>query len=143
MLPLMAALLFLFFFRSLRWYGAALVLATHFMVYNLCFFIFHCIVDWLPGELWGHQYGQILSRPLNPLFTGPTATAANFLFGSSFELLNLVFWVPWLAIAFRRLFNKAWWINILTAFIAGKVFYYLIFGFFKKLLIAFTLWTMH
>ncbi len=143
LLPLMACLIFLFFYKELKFYGAALIFSAHFMVFNLCFFILHCLIDWLPAQIWGEAYGQILSRPIFPLFEGSLAKYFNLFFVSSFEFFHLLFWVPWLFLAFRRLTNKPWWANLIISFICGKVFYYLIFSLFKKALIAFTIWTMH
>lgn len=143
MLPFMAGLLFVFFFRSLKYYGAALVLATHFMVFNLCFFIMHCLVNWLPYRLWGEDFGSILFRPINPLFRGATGPYFEFLFGNSFAFFHFLFWMPWLFIAFKRIANKPWWFNLLASYICSRVFFFLLFGVLKKLLIAFTVWTMH
>jgi hypothetical protein len=46
-------------------------------------------------------------------------------------------------IAFKRLFNTSWWQNLLAAYICSRVFFYLIFGILKKLMIAFSIYTLH
>jgi hypothetical protein len=143
-LPFMAGFLFLFFFRRFKYYGAALILATHFMVFNLCFFMIHCVLDWLPSRIWGHSYGNFLAKPFIWLSEESRFTKFfEFLSLGSFEFFHLAFWVPWLFIAFKRLFNKPWWVNLLVSFVCGRIFYFLIFGFLKKLLIAFTVWSLH
>lgn len=143
LLPFMAAFLFIFFFKQLKVYGASLILATHFMVYNLCFFMVHCIVDWLPSRIFNNAPRNILSRPLELFYRGGLQSISFFLFGGSFELFHLVFWMPWLFLAFKRLFGKPWWFNLLASYLCSRVFFYLIFGVLKKCLIAFTIWTMH
>lgn len=142
-LPIMAGMLFMFFFSQLRVYGASLILATHFMVYNLCFFMFHCIVNWLPGRLFGSSFHGLLFKPIELFYAPAIAPVTTFIFGSDFEFLHIIFWVPWLFIAFKRLFNKPWWANLLISYFCSRVFFYLIFGVLKKALIAYTIWTMH
>lgn len=143
-LPFIAAFFFLFFFRSLKYYGSALILSTHFMVYNLCFFIFHCIVDWLPYRITGsNTYRGVLFKPLELLYTPTLQPVTEFLFGGVFEMLHLIFWMPWLFIAFRRLFGKPWWVNLLVSYACSRIFFYLLFGVLKKFMIIFTIWTLH
>lgn len=143
LLPLMAAFLFVFFFKQLENYGSSLILATHFMVYNLCFFMVHCLIDWLPYRLFGHPYASILFKPIDLFYHPAVRPVSEFLFGGEFEMFHLAFWMPWLYIAFKRLFGKPWWANLLISYACGRIFFYLIFGVLKKCLIAFTIWTMH
>jgi hypothetical protein len=142
LLPFFAALFFLFFFRKIKYYGASLMLATHFMIYNLCFYSLVAIINVVTSVTGYHK--SLLMYPFNKLlFNDAIAPFSEFIFGSPFEFLHLLFWMPWLYIAFKRLFNTPWWKNILISYVCSRVFFYLIFGVLKKLLIAFTIWTMH
>jgi hypothetical protein len=143
-LPFIAGVFFLFFFKRLKMYGASLILATHFMVYNLCFFILHSVIDMWPRRIFNTTNVPNLMDPFRWLFTNETtAPVAQSIFGSTFEFLHLLFWMPWLIIAFNRLFHRPWWVNVIVAYICSRIFFYLIFGVMKKFLIAFTIWTMH
>jgi hypothetical protein len=143
-LPFIAGIFFLFFFKRLKMYGASLILATHFMVYNLCFFILHSVIDMWPKRIFSTTHVPNLMDPFRWLFTNETtAPVAQSIFGSTFEFLHLLFWMPWLIIAFNRLFHRPWWVNVIVAYICSRIFFYLIFGVMKKFLIAFTIWTMH
>lgn len=143
-LPFIAAIFFICFFRQLRYFGASLILSTHFMVFNLCIYVTHCLINWVPYKLWGREYGFVLFKPIDFIYSNSNfSQIITFIFGPEFEFFHLLFWVPWLTIAFKRLFHKPWWINVLLAFLCGRIFYYLIFGLYKKILILITLFTMH
>jgi Protein of unknown function (DUF3667) len=143
LLPFFAALLFLFFFKKIKYYGASLIFATHFMVYNLCVYSLNSLLNFTTKSLFGFNK-NLLMYPFNRVLYNETmAPFSELIFGGTFEFFHLVFWIPWLTIAFRRLFNTAWWKAILISYICSRVFFYLIFGVLKKLLIAFTIWTMH
>jgi Protein of unknown function (DUF3667) len=143
LLPFFAALFFLFFFKKVKYYGASLILATHFMIYNLCVYSLISLLNFTSKTLIGFK-GSILMYPFNAiLFNQSIEPYSELLFGSSFEFVHLLFWMPWLCITFKRLFNTAWWKGILIAYVCSRVFFYLIFGILKKVLIAFTIWTMH
>jgi Protein of unknown function (DUF3667) len=142
LLPFFAGFLFLIFFRKIKYYGASLILATHFMIYNLCFYSLVAIINFATSFTGYHK--SLLMYPLNKLlFNDTIAPFSDFIFGGPFEFLHLVFWMPWLYIAFKKLFNTPWWKNLLISYACSRIFFYLIFGVLKKLLIAFTIWTMH
>ena len=143
LLPFFAALFFVFFFKKLKYYGAALTFATHFMVYNLCFYSLRAVIDIWPRQINEHLGGWMM-RPFYAVFYNTYTTPVSaFIFGDKFEFFHLVFWMPWLFIAFKTLFNTPWWKNLLAAYLCSKVFYFLIFGLLKKLVIAVTIWSMH
>ncbi len=142
LLPFFAGLFFLLFFKKIKFYGASLILATHFMIYNLCFYSLVCLINVVTSFTGYHK--SLLMYPFNKLLYNDTLTPfSEFFFGGTFEFLHLVFWMPWLYFAFKRLFNTAWWKNLLISYLCSRVFFYLIFGVLKKCLIAFTIWTMH
>jgi hypothetical protein len=142
LLPFFGGFFFLLFFKKVKYYGASLILATHFMIYNLCFYSLVAIINFITSYT-GYKK-SLLMYPFNKvLYNDTIAPFSEFIFGSPFEFLHLVFWMPWLYIAFKRLFDTPWWKNLLISYVCSRVFFYLIFGVLKKLLIAFTIWTMH
>ncbi len=143
-LPLIAVIFFIIFFKQLRYFGASLILSTHFITFNLCVYVAHCLINWAPYRIWGGDSAFLMFKPIDLIYNHPFLSQVfTFIFGIEFEFFHLLFWVPWLTIAFKRLFNKPWWVNVLLAFLCGRIFYYLIFGLYKKILILITLWTMH
>ncbi len=143
-LPLLAAFLFLFFFKKLKYYGAALIFSVHFMVYNMLFYLVTSAIYYLPRNWFNTEAGSYLMEPFWLVFYNSyTRPVSEFLFGNGFEFQHLLFWMPWLFVAFRRLFNTVWWKNLLLSWFCSRLFFYLIFGVLKKILIAFTVWSMH
>lgn len=144
LLPLMAAVFFLIFFRKLKFYGAALILSVHFMVYNMLVYLVTSAIFWLPYKWFNSNAGSYLMTPFSLVFYNKlTAPVSAFILGPGFEFQHLLFWMPWFFIAFKRLFNIVWWKNLLISWLCGRVFFYLIFGILKKALIAYTVWSMH
>ena len=143
LLPLIALIFFLLYRRKLKYYGSALTLATHFMVYNLCFYSLHAMINVGPIYI-NENFGGWMMKPFYFIFyndyTGPVS---SFIFGSEFEFMHLLFWIPWLFIAFRRLFNTSWWKNLLASYFCSKIFFFLVFGVLKKIVIAITIWSLH
>ncbi len=143
LLPVFAGFFFLVFFKKIKYYGASLIFSTHFMIYNLCVYSLYALIDVLPRLFINGFHGWIM-LPFNALFyETKLEPVSSFLFGSSFELFHLVFWMPWLFIAFKRLFKTVWWKNILISYFCSRIFFFLIFSVLKKALIAFTVWSMH
>jgi hypothetical protein len=143
-LPFFAAFFFLLSFKKIKYYGASLILSTHFMVYNLCCYTLYAFLNYGAANLWGNEYKGWVFRPFMYFFYNGAATpVSEFIFGGPFEFVHFIMWMPWLLIAFRRLFNIPWWKNLLASYLCCKIFYFLIFGVLKKILIAFTIWSMH
>ncbi len=143
LLPIIAALLLLLFFKKLKYYGAALIFSTHFMVYNLCFFMLHALINVAPRYISENLGGWMLKPFLYVFYNDWISPVTNFIFGSEFEFMHFLFWMPWLFVAIKRLFNTPWWKNLLISFFLSKVFYFLIYGVLKKIVIAVTIWSMH
>lgn len=142
LLPLIALVFFLFFRRKLKYYGSALTLATHFMVYNLCFYSLHALINISPMYL-NKDWGGWMMKPFYYLFYNEyTAPVSSAVFGSEFEFMHLLFWMPWFYIAFRRLFNTVWWKNLLISYFCSRIFFFLVFGVLKKVVIAITVWSL-
>ncbi len=143
LLPFFAGFFFLIFFKKVKYYGASLMLATHFMIYNLCIYSLNVLLNYIVKNLTGLK-DSLLMYPFKAIIFNKTIEPyTELIFGSSFEFFHLIFWMPWLYIAFKRLFNTVWWKNIIISYLCSRVFFYLIFGILKKLLVAFTIWTMH
>jgi Protein of unknown function (DUF3667) len=143
LVPIIAGLFFLLFFRKIKYYGAALIFATHFMVYNLCVYSINAIINIGPRYINPH-IKNLLMVPFKFIFYNKTISPfTEAVIGEPFEFFHLLFWMPWLYIAFKHLFNTVWWKNLLLSYLCSKIFYFFIFSLFKKLLIAFTVWTMH
>lgn len=143
LLPVFAGVIFLIFFKKIKYYGASLIFSTHFMIYNLCVYSLYSLVDILPRFYINGFHGWLM-LPFNALFYDTKLELiSSFIFGSTFEFFHLFFWMPWFFIAFKRLFKTVWWKNILISYLCSRVFFYLIFGVLKKALIAFTIWSIH
>jgi hypothetical protein len=143
LLPVFASFFFLLFFKKIKYYGSSLILATHFMVYNLCVYSLNAVISIAPGYISPKMQGWLL-KPFDWLLYNPYLRPfSEFVFGGEFEFFHLLFWMPWFFIAFKRLFNTVWWKNLLISYLCSRIFFYLIFGVLKKILIAFTIWTMH
>jgi hypothetical protein len=144
MLPIMAAFIFLLFFKKIKYYGSALTLSVHFMVYNMLIYLVTSAIIYLPLKWFGSRAGNFLMSPFELIFYNRfTEPFSTFVFGEGFEFMHLIFWMPWFFIAFKTLFNTVWWKNLLISWFCSRVFFYLIFGVLKKALIAFTIWSMH
>ena len=98
LLPVIAAILFLFFFKKLKYYGAALILSTHFMVYNLCFFMLHALINQAPRYINENLGGWMMKPFFYVFYNNVTSPISNFIFGSKFEFMHFIFWMPWLFI---------------------------------------------
>jgi hypothetical protein len=143
LLPIFAAFFILFFFKKIKYYGAALIFATHFMVYNLCVYSLAELINVFSTHI-NKGLSWWMMKPFDLLlYNQYIAPISEIIFGGSFEFFHLVYWMPWLFIAFKRLFNTVWWKNLIISYTCSRVFFYLIFGVLKKCLIAFTIYTMH
>lgn len=143
LLPFFAAFFFLFFFKKIKYYGAALIFATHFMVYNLCVYSLAELINKISIRI-SSGLDWWMMKPFDLIFYNKyCAPFSECVFGGGFEFFHLVYWMPWLFIAIKRLFNTVWWKNVLISYICSRLFFYLIFGVLKKCLIAFTIYTMH
>lgn len=144
LIPIFALFFFLIFYKKIKYYGASLILATHFMVYNLCIYVLWSTLIYLPERIGLPAFKGWLYKPIDLLFYNRyVEQITNFISGSSFEFVHIIFFFPWLYICFKRLFELAWWKNIIVSFLLSRIFFYLIFGVLKKFVIAFTVWSMH
>ncbi len=145
LVPFIALIFYLFFYKKLISYGAALILATHFMAYNLLIFSIESVLNYLPGYITHNSNLHALpARLIKLLFYNKyVSDYCWFIFGNPFEMLHFILWTPWLFISFKRLFNPNWFINLIACYFCTQIFYFLIFGLYNVFLILFTYWMMH
>ncbi len=143
LIPVFALFFYLLFYKKIKYYGASLILATHFMVYNLCFYMLWSMLNVLPARVSAIPNNWMI-KPFRLIFYNSyTGRLTDFLFGSPFEFIHLIFFSTWFYFCFKRLFNLPWWQNILASYFLSRIFFYLIFGVLKKFIIAFTVWSIH
>lgn len=145
-IPIIGMVFFLTFRRRLKYYGAALILATHFLVFNLLLYMVFMVLNFLPEKLF---LGDIFTRIPNNLvailfYNDLLAPVSEMVLGlyQGFEAIHILFWTGWFFLAFKRLFNLHWLRNPLTSYLLSRVFFLLIFSLYKKFLIACALWSL-
>ncbi|MCU0334209.1 MAG: DUF3667 domain-containing protein [Chitinophagaceae bacterium] len=141
-IPLFALLFQLLLFRRVHLYGEALILATHFMVYNLCMYMLYSLFNYGPLHFGLDTRGWLFMPFIAPLFDTAAVGVAGFVFGNPFELIHHVLWTPWLFLAFRRIYQLPWWKNLLISYFACRICYFLLFGVVKKIIIAWAAWLI-
>lgn len=137
LVPLFAGFVYLFNFRRFKYFSGSLIFASQFIAYQL--------ITYSITSLFIYKFGVPIWRPFTWLFfKTPIAPVSNFFFLDPFLFINLLLWIPYLYIAFRRIFPGE--IKVLTlvkSFFLAHILFFLTFGFYKKLLILLTLWLMH
>jgi hypothetical protein len=146
LIPVFALLFFLLFYKRLRYYGSALVLATHFLAFNLLLHSLTIIVNFAPWTLFqSRTFSFLPAKAISFLFYNDwLAPFSNIFLGiyDGFEAVHVIFFWIWLFVAFRRIFNLNIWHNLLVSYLLSRIFFLIIFSFYKKFVIAFTLWNM-
>ena len=146
LIPLIALLFYAVFYRKLKYYGSALILATHFLTFNLLFYTVLLLVIYIPYQLTGLK--EVYSLPYKALeavlYNQWMEPFSNAVFGiyRGYEAMHIIAWGIWMFIAFKRLFDLHWLLNLLISYLLARLFFILVFSFYKKFLIAFTLWNM-
>lgn len=145
LIPVFAAIFYLVFYKKLQYYGSALILSTHFVSFNLLFYSLLSGIIMLPYK-WFHSrtFYNLPGKAMKLLYNDKLRDFSNATFGiyEGFEALHVIFFGAWLFFAFRRLFNLHWLPNLIASYLLGRIFFILIFCLYKKLVIAFTLWSM-
>lgn len=145
LIPVFAGLFFLVFYRKLKYYGASLILATHFLAFNLLFYVM-LYISTLPWK-WFHNrtFNAIPFRLVETgLYNNWMSPFSNAVFGiyQGFEALHVMAWGVWLFITFKRLFRLSWLQNLFASYLIARCSYLIIFCLYKKLIIALTIWSM-
>ncbi|UKT63787.1 DUF3667 domain-containing protein [Pedobacter mucosus] len=136
-IPFSALAIYLFNKKRFKYFSNALVFTAHFVSFQLIIFSILSIFR--------YKYDINLFKPFLWLFYHKgTQPVTDFFFGSSFELVNMIYWIPYLFIAFRKVFpeEKAILTFVKTYFIA-RILFFITFVLYKKLLIVLTLLLMH
>jgi hypothetical protein len=146
LIPVFAGLFYLVFHRQLVYYGAALILASHFLVFNLLFYMIMAAINHLPHKWFHTETGNLLiSKGANALlyneWTAPFSRVALGYYGA-YEALHVIFLGGWLFFAFQRLFRLSLWKNLIVSYLLARLAFILIFSLYKKFLIAFTIWSL-
>jgi len=146
LIPVFALFFYLAFIKRLKYYGASLILATHFLTFNLLFYTLLLIVIYLPYQITGSlALYNLPYKGLGALLYSPsTKPFSNIVFGiyEGFEAMHVIAWTTWLFFCFKRLFKLHWVHNIIISYLLSRVFFLVVFSLYKKFLIAFTLWNM-
>lgn len=137
LVPLYSLVLFAFNFRNFKYFSQALIFAAHFLVYQL--------ITYAIWSLLFVRFNISLFKPIRyVMFETPLKPVSIFLFSDGFEFSNMLLWIPYLYIAFRRLFpQENWLITLVKTYFIARIFSFITFGLYKKLIIAATLWLMH
>ncbi|GGH04033.1 DUF3667 domain-containing protein [Mucilaginibacter phyllosphaerae] len=137
LVPLFGGIVYLFNVRKFKYFSFSLIFAAHFLAYQL--------ITYSVSSLFIYKFKIPIWRPFTYLFfETPIAPVSQFLFSDPFLFVNMLLWIPYLFIAFRRLFPeeiKA--VTLVKTYFIAQIFFFLTFGFYKKLLILLTLWLMH
>ncbi|HYG40977.1 MAG TPA: DUF3667 domain-containing protein [Cytophagales bacterium] len=135
LIPLYSIVFWVFFKRKLEYFGAAVIMATHFVSLQLILYSLYAF------------FVHYLHIPYNKLleyifFESPIRFLGNFLFNNPFELSQLFMWVPFLFFTIKNIFKGNVWVQFVLAFIICKILFFITFGIYKKVLIVITLWLM-
>jgi hypothetical protein len=143
LIPVIGLLFYTAFSKKIKFYGAAMILSTHFMVFNLSFYLIVQAISlllqiWLPSSSLTHLiFGTLLYNDYLKGFS-------EIFFGlyNGFEALHIVGWMLWLFFAFKRLFCISWLYNIVLSYLLSRIIFLMIFCIFKKLIIGLTIWSL-
>ena len=146
LIPVFALVFHLVFLKRLKYYGAALILATHFLAFNLLLHSLLIVLNFAPWQ-WFHSatfYCLPFKASTYLFYNDWLAPFSNIFLGiyDGFEAIHIIFFWLWLYFAFKRLFDLRWWHNLIISYLFSRLFFLIIFSFYKKFLIAFALWNM-
>jgi hypothetical protein len=124
----------------------ALLLATHFLSFNLLLHSLLQLISFAPLKWFGSTTFSALPYKTVSLglYNEWLSSFSNIFFGlyKGFEAIHIIFFTLWLYITFKRLFGFRWLLNFVASYVCARLLFILIFSFYKKFLIAFTLWNM-
>jgi hypothetical protein len=145
-IPVFALIFYVLFFKKLNHFGGALILATHFLSFNLLLHSLLQLISFAPLKWFGSTtFSSLPYKAVSlGLYNEWLAPFSHIFFGlyKGFEAIHIIFFTLWLFIAFKRLFNFHWLLNFVLSYLSARIFFIIIFTFYKKFLIAFTLWNM-
>lgn len=138
LIPLYAIVVYVFNIKNFRFFSGSLIFSAHFLAFQLAAYTV------ISAVLLKLLHVNILT-PLDWLFfKTPVSPVSIFLFSDRFQFETVVIWMPYLYLAFRRLFPQDhWFITLLKTYFIGRIFFCITFVIYKKLLILLNLWLMH
>lgn len=136
-IPFSAGAIYLFFKKRFNYFANALVFTAHFVSFQLVVFSILSIFK--------YRYDINIFKPFLWLFYHESIKpVTDFFFASKFEFVNMIYWIPYLFLAFRTVFPKE---NAVLTFIKSyfiaRILFFITFVVYKKLLIVITLLLMH
>ncbi|MGY3052695.1 hypothetical protein ACVWYG_000891 [Pedobacter sp. UYEF25] len=136
-IPFSATAIYLFFKKRFKYFSNALVFTAYFTSFQL--------ITFSVLSIFRYSYGINIFEPFTWLFNyGIMKPVTEFLFPSNFEFIHMFYWIPYLFIAFRRVFpQENAVITFIKTYFIAKILFFLTFIFYKKLLIVLTLLFMH
>lgn len=136
-IPFSAFAIYLFYKKRFKYFSNALIFTAHFVSFQLVLFSIFSIFR--------YQFNINLFTPFLYIYDLESIkTITHFFFGSNFEFVQMLYWMPYLFLAFRRVFSQEHsMITFLKAYFISRILFFITFVFYKKLLIVLTLLLMH
>ncbi len=122
LVPFIALIFYLFFYKKMPSYGAALIFATHFMAYNLLIFSMRCVANYFSLLITNGKIKLSVVVIKYLFYNHYTSPFFSLITDDPFEMLHFVLWMPWLFIAFKRLFNPKWFFNLIACYFSARIF---------------------
>jgi Protein of unknown function (DUF3667) len=128
---LIAPFIHLFYRKSFQNVGSVLIFATHFVS---CYILYFGL-----NNLMIAKFDVGLTEPFSAIYAATKGTFVrdiiNFTVGYGFEFNGLPFLMAYLFFAFRRLFKPHWAYNLLASYCLSRIFFFLCFGVYKKIIL--------
>lgn len=136
-IPFSSFAIYMLYKKRFKYFSNALVFTAHFLSFQLVVFSILSIFR--------YRFGFSLFKPLLYIYDlERIQTFTYFVFGSSFEFSQMLYWMPYLFLAFRRVFPQEHpFLALLKAYLTSRILYFVAFVLYKKLLIVLTLLLMH
>lgn len=136
-IPFFAGTVYIFFKNRFKYFANALIFAAHFLSFQLIVF---SILSFLR-----YNYDINILKPfLWLLKLDGIRLVTYFLFSSDFEIVNMLYFIPYIFLALKRIFPTAKpSLILLKAYFISKILFFINFVVYKKILIVLTLLLMH
>ena len=134
LIPLNALVLFAVLFRRFKYFGSSLIFATHFVSYNILTFGLL--------EVLRYYFHFNIFKPVEYIFYDSFLKPASLaLMGSHFEGFHFFFLLPYLLVAFHRLFKLKWWHNLLVSYFMVRLAFFISFAVYKEIITVILLYS--
>ena len=139
LIPLFGLTLHLFYLKRQPYFVSSLVLSTHFIAFSILYFGIRSTLGlkyhfWIDSPVeWLETYIPFWKYFNLAVFGGTIKD------GYGFGIYISTFWITYLILMLRKCFpDERWWITCLKGIILGKIFFFMTFGIYKKILIVIT-----